>query len=166
MKHLKSAFIITFLLTIFILTNKSYSATIKEEIENFPDSYKPYLQELQKKHSNWNFTALYTNLDWKNVIDNENKFGTSLVPKSYSDRWKNTASGKYNVEVDAGWVDASRRAVEYAIDPRNFLNEVRIFQFEELSYNAKTNNLEGIEKILYGTEFYNRIVDYLDSSRT
>ena len=50
------------------------------------------------------------------------------------------------------------------MDPRNFLNEVRIFQFEILSYDEKTNNLDGIEKILYGTEFYNKIVEYKNSS--
>ncbi len=133
-------------------------------INNFPDSYKPYLLELQKNHPNWKFTALYTNLNWQDVINNENVFGKNLVPKSYSDRWKNTEAGKYNVEIDAGWVDSSRRAVEFAMDPRNFLNEVRIFQFEELSYNENTNTLEGIEKVLYGTEFYNRIVEYLDAS--
>ena len=110
------------------------------------------------------FVALYTNLDWKYVIDNENIFGKNLVPKSYSDRWKNTKPGQHNVEVDSGWVDSSRRAVEYAMDPRNFLNNVRIFQFEGLSYDEKTNNKEGIEKILYGTEFYDKIVQYVTSS--
>ena len=64
--------------------------------------------------------------------------------------------GIYNVEIDKGWVNASKRAVEYTMDPRNFLNEVRIFQFEKLSYDPNVNNQEGVEKILYGTEFYNR----------
>ena len=50
------------------------------------------------------------------------------------------------------------------MDPRNFLNEVRIFQFERLSYEESLNNKDGVEKILYGTEFYNRIVEYKDSS--
>ena len=48
------------------------------------------IEELAKKHPNWKFTALYTNLDWNYVIDNENVFGTNLVPKNYNDRWKNT----------------------------------------------------------------------------
>ncbi len=74
-------------------------------IENFPESYQPYLEELKKKHPNWTFTALYTSLDWNYVIQNENIFGKNLVPKSYHDRWKNTNPGEYNVEVDAGWVD-------------------------------------------------------------
>ena len=164
MKYCKMFMIITCFLFIIGLNSTHYCAEKKEGIENFPESYKPYLLELQKKHPNWHFTALYTNLDWKYVIDNENKFGENLVPKSYSDSWKNTTPGEYNIEVDAGWVDCSRQAVEYTMDPRNFLNEVRIFQFEGLSFDEKTNHIDGIEKILYGTEFYNRIVDYVDGT--
>ncbi len=132
----------------------------------FPESYEPYINELKKQYPNWEFKALYTNLDWKYVIDNENVFGKNLVPKSYSDSWKNTNPGEYNVEVDSGWVDSSRTAVEYAMDPRNFLNYVRVFQFEELSYNSRTNTTSSIEKVLYGTEFYNKIVEYKNSSGT
>lgn len=156
--------IIATLVVIFVISTYIDAAEKKEGIENFPDSYKPYLLELKKKYPNWHFVALYTNLDWKYVIDNENIFGKNLVPKSYSDRWKNTKPGQHNVEVDSGWVDSSRRAVEYAMDPRNFLNNVRIFQFEGLSYDERTNNKEGIEKILYGTEFYDKIVQYVTSS--
>ena len=85
------------------------------------------------------------------------------MPKTYSDNWKNTTPGQYNVEVDSGWVDSSELAVKYAMDPRNFLNEVRIFQFETLSYNSSANNINSIEKILYGTEFYQNKVSYLDN---
>lgn len=148
----------------FIFLSIKVQAEKKDLLKNFPDSYKPYIDELSKKHPNWNFVPLYTNLDWNYVIEQENKFGTNLVPKNYGDSWKNTNPGQYNIEVDVGWVDSSRQAVEYCMDPRNFLNEVRIFQFEELSYNENINSLEGIEKILYGTEFYNTKVKYLDNS--
>lgn len=163
MKYLKIYLSIIFFFIIISFSNANYCAERKEGIENFPDSYKPYLQELQRKHPNWSFTALYTNLDWNYVIDSENKFGKNLVPKVYSDRWKNTTPGQYNIEVDSGWVDCSRRAIEYTMDPRNFLNEVRVLQFEGLSYDEKTTNIDGIEKILYGTEFYNTTVQYLDA---
>lgn len=106
---------------------------------------------------------MYTNLDWNNVIQQESQFGKNLVPKTYSYNWKNTTPGQYNVEVDSGWVDSSELAVKYAMDPRNFLNEVRIFQFETLSYNSSANNINSIEKILYGTEFYQNKVSYLDN---
>ena len=137
---------------------------LRAGISNFPASYQPYLRELEKKHPNWNFTALYTNLSWDYVISNENVFGKNLVPKSYSDRWKNTNPGEYNVEIDGNWVDSSKQAVEYTMDPRNFLNEVRIFQFEKLSYDASSHVANNIDKILYGTEFYQNKVDYLDEN--
>lgn len=160
--------IVLFFVLIFIffcIPNKLYGVYRLEGIQNFPKSYQPYLLELQKKYPNWTFTALYTELDWSYVIDNENIFGKNLVPKSYSDSWKNTKTGEYNIEVDSGWVDCSRKAIEYTMDPRNFLHEARLFQFETLSYDERSNNLTGIEKILYGTEFYDRIVEYKNSSR-
>ncbi len=156
--------LIIFLLSYYFLLKNDTIAKENNRINEFPDSYKPYLEELSKNHPNWEFIPLYTNLDWNYVISEENKFGKNLVPINYSDNWKNKTPGQYNVEIDAGWVDSSREAVMYLMDPRNFLNEVRIFQFEELSYNSSTNNIEGIEKILYGTEFYNKKVSYLNSS--
>lgn len=155
-------FLITFI-SLFLYFNVQASTKI-EGIQNFPDSYKPYLEEITKKHPNWRFIAMYTNLDWNYVIDQESVFGKNLVPKNYGDAWKNTTPGQYNVEVDSGWVDSSRQAVEFCMDPRNFLNEVRFFQFEGLSFDTNTNNLDGIEKILYGTEFYNTKVSYFESN--
>lgn len=154
---------LSIIITSVIIYNVKASYKL-QGIDNFPSSYQPYLRELAKKYPNWKFTALYTELDWNYVISQENVFGKNLVPKNYSDRWKNTTPGQYDVEIDGGWVDSSKQAVEYCMDPRNFLNEVRIFQFEGLSYDTHTNNLEGIEKILYGTEFYQKQVSYLDSN--
>lgn len=159
--------LLTIILSICIILfagSKVQATNTLNGIENFPSSYQPYLRELAKKHPNWKFTALYTDLDWNYVIQQENVFGKNLVPKNYSDSWKNTTEGQYNVEVDKGWVDSSKQAVEYCMDPRNFLNEVRLFQFEGLAYDQSTNNLNGVEKILYGTEFYQQKVSYLDSS--
>ena len=150
-------------LTIIIIDIKVQGAYTANGISNFPESYRPYLEVLQSKHPEWSFTALYTELDWNYVIDNENVFGKNLVPKSYTDEWKNTNPGEYNIEVDSGWVDSSRKSVEYAMDPRNFLNDVRIFQFEGLSYVENLNQINTIEKILYGTEFYNNIVSYINT---
>lgn len=158
----KTVITVIFLFSIIFCTI-SYSAYTKEGIENFPDEYRPYLEVLKQKYPNWNFIALFTDLDWNYVIQNENVFGKNLVPKSYSDEWKNTNPGEYNIEVDSGWVDASKKSVEYAMDARNFLNEVRIFQFEGLSYVDNINQLNTIEKILYGTEFYNKTVSYITS---
>lgn len=161
----KGIFLSLFLMfLIYCISTFSYSVMPNYKISSvFPSDYQAYIDALQKKHPTWHFQALYTNLDWNYVIQNEAVFGKNLVPKSYSDNWKNTTPGEYNVEVDAGWVDSSRKAVEYCMDPRNFLNEVRVFQFEELSLNKQTHNQTAVEKILYGTEFYERKVEYKDA---
>ena len=78
----------------FAFNWKSEASTKLNGIENFPSSYQPYLKEIAKKHSNWKFVALYTNFDWKYVIDQENKYGKNLVPKNYSNSWKNTTPGQ------------------------------------------------------------------------
>ena len=159
------AIVIYFFISNFYKVKGEKQLTRQMTLSNtFPTEIEPYVAELKNKYPNWEFKALYTNLDWKYVIDKENVFGKNLVPKSYSDNWKNTKPGEYNIEVDSGWVDSSRSAVEFAMDPRNFINNVRVFQFEELSYNSQTNNLSSIEKILYGTEFYNKIVEYKTST--
>ena len=170
-KIIFSSIIIIMAIVIYFFISNFYKVKGEEQLtrqmtlsNTFPTETEPYVAELKNKYPNWEFKALYTNLDWKYVIDKENVFGKNLVPKSYSDNWKNTKPGEYNVEVDSGWVDSSRSAVEFAMDPRNFINNVRVFQFEELSYNSQTNNLSSIEKILYGTEFYNKIVEYKTST--
>ena len=150
MKYIRIFVIIVGILFLNTFINISYSVDKRDGIESFPDSYKPYLYELQKNHPNWRFVSLYTNLDWNYAINSENVFGKNLVPKSYSDRWKNTTPGEYNVEVDSGWVDSSRRAVEYTMDPRNFLNEVRIGPF--LSHSSISGRVAGFEGLY---NFYN-----------
>ena len=104
---------IIILIVIFLVLFAIFSKDIAEPSmflsDNFPDSYKPYINELKNKHPNWSFKALYTSLDWQYVISQENIYGKNLVPKSYSDNWKNTKPGEYNVEIDAGWVDSSKR---------------------------------------------------------
>ena len=161
-KYLILIFIFLMLLAV---PKRDYAVVRLEGIENFPASYQPYLLELQRNFPEWRFTALYTGLDWRYVIDNQNIFGVNLVPISFHRRWKNTTPGQYNVEVDAGWVDASRQALEFTMDPRNFLYKERVLQFKSLSYEG-TASIQGIERILQGTGMHNRIVEFRNSSRT
>ena len=161
----KIRYLIIFVISVMLfLTNKSSAANLRVGIDSFPLNFQGYLRALKSRHPSWEFIALYTNLSWDTVISNENKFGKNLVPISYSRAWKNTNPNEYNIEVDSGWVDSSRQAIEYTMDPRNFLNDVRVFQFERLSYDVSTNRKDSIEKILYGTEFYQKQVNYLDSN--
>lgn len=67
-KFILFLFFCVFITTIVFLMGESSASEKKEGIENFPESYRPYLQELKRKYPNWNFTALYTGLDWNYVI--------------------------------------------------------------------------------------------------
>jgi beta-N-acetylglucosaminidase len=96
--------------------------------------------------------------DWDTVVDNETVLGRSLIYASAISSWKSTQDGAYDwdtgswYELDSGgWVQASRELVQYALDPRNFLNETNIFMFEDLSYNSSVQSESGVESIIDGT---------------
>lgn len=138
----------------------------KEGIENFPESYRSYLYALQEKHPNWKFTAMYTGLDWSAATTEEshlstrsNRLSVSLTPSSWDKAWHYfLANGKTNM-VEQGWVTASANSLKYTMDPRNFLNEETVFQFEELTYNKDIHTLQGVEQILYGTEMSKTVTE-------
>lgn len=117
----------------------------------FPESYRDAINILKAKHPNWVFKAVYTNLDWDLVKTHESydvKRGISTVPDTYPDSWKLNNSNNY---VDGNFVVASKDAVGYCLDPRNFLTEREIFQFETLKYSTTNSNIDTIKKLLSTT---------------
>ena len=147
-----SLIILTLLISVFSVFFNLYAYTpskVVEGISAFPADYQSYLNELSKKHPNWKFFAVYIYLDWNSVVENEMVDRRSLVPISVSDSWK-----RDNVQIEPGWVNASKVAVEYCLDPRNFLNEEKIFQFELSEFNSTSHSKEVVEKVLEGTDMY------------
>lgn len=111
--------------------------------QGFPDSYKTQLQALHKKYPNWKFEAQQTNLNWEDAITGESALGKNLVHTSSISSWKSTQNGAYDWETgewtvfdSGGWVMASKEMIQYAMDPRNFLDSANIFQFIKQSYDA------------------------------
>ena len=135
------------------------------KVAGFPASYLDRLSALHKKYPNWQFEAVNTGLAWDDVIKNESKNGVNLVPKSGNDATKSTASGAYDWTTNtwtiydgSSWVAASPTYIAYYMDPRNFLNDTDIFQFESLSYN-KSQTKAGVSAILAGTFMAKEVVD-------
>ena len=119
--------------------------------ENFPDSYMPYINALKEKHPNWVFKAVHTGLDWNTVLSHESyevNEGISLVEDIYGAEWKRDGKNYYQ---DGNYVTASKQAVAYVVDPRNFINENGIFQFEVLSYNGQTQSVDAVQSVLAAT---------------
>lgn len=126
-------------------TTENYSSS---RISNYP-GYQALIDNLRSKHPNWNFKILYTGLDWNQVIKNETSasHGRNLVYYNKSGAWVCSTCG--DKEYDTGkWRCASEAAVSHYMDPRNWINEDYIFQFESLTYDSSTQNLAGVEKIM------------------
>lgn len=124
--------------------------------DDFPDSYKPYINSLKNAHSNWVFKAVYTGLDFNEAVSHESydvNDGISLVPDSYDAVWKKDGQNYYK---DGNFVIASKDAVKYMLDPRGHINEKEVFQFQTLSYSQHMDSIDSIEKVLWGTSMYNR----------
>lgn len=146
------------LCTIFVNSFNLVCAKITQDLpvsemrDEFPESYTPYIDSLKKEHPNWVFKAIYTNLDWNLAIKHESyeiNPGISLINKNdYNDRWLYNGD---NIAHDGPFYTASKSAVAYAMDPRNFLNENTIFQFETLSFSSNVHKVESVEKILSST---------------
>ncbi|MEE1127068.1 MAG: SH3 domain-containing protein [Acutalibacteraceae bacterium] len=124
--------------------------------QGFPESYKDGLRTIHEQHPEWIFVAQHIGPDWATVIRNESKVGVNLVPASSPAEQKSFEENAFDFEkntwkgLDGSWVAASEQIVSWAIDPRNFLDDSYIFQFEKLSY-VSDHTLDGINGILSGT---------------
>ena len=164
-----SAVVIINTFAIFGISSTAYAATYEETLKSkgFPDSYIPALVELHSKYPNWVFEPVNTGLNRQTAVNGErSSHGQQLIEKcslypnnyycSCSNCYKN---GNYVVREGSNWVAASEAAVKYYMDPRNFLNEEYIFQFESTSYDG-TQSKTGVEAILDGTWMHNSLISY------
>ena len=80
--------------------------------------------------------------------------GRSVVPKEKGDAWKCKICGD-TPQGGNNWRCASKEAVMYYIDPRNWMDDTHIFEFENLSYNEEIHTIDGVKKIIAGIEYMN-----------
>lgn len=134
--------------------------------QGFPESYKNGLRLLHAKYPNWVFKADHIDIDFNTAVDNEYMInpgsanygmGRSLISVNSISSWKSTdtkaydwSTGKWYGFDGNNWVAASRELVAYALDPRNFLDETYIFQFESLSYEPSYQTAEGLKALTSG----------------
>lgn len=151
------------------LTDKEFKQAMVRE--GFPSSYITLLQSLHEKYPKWSFKAYQTGIDWATAVDNESKVGLNLISNSKSSDWKSQEEGAYNASTGtyipfdgSSWVTASEKAVKYYMDPRNFLNDSGIFQFESLEYQKGIQDESGVENVLKNTPMYRASYVYTDDT--
>ena len=121
-------------------------------ISNFPESYQILLNKLVEKngYKNWKFKAFYTDIDWNELVENETTHMKNTIYKSKYSSYPASWYCKCGQEGDKNFYCASKDIIEYYLDPRNFLTNITIFQFLDLS-NSSDVPVSQIEKIVKGT---------------
>lgn len=144
-------------------------------LSKFPATYHPYLVYLHEQYPNAIFEVMDTGIEWthkydasgniiaRGIVDEQIYLGKNLIQIQNTDNtkngWKNQETlnidtGLYRNDFDGGgdnWYSPSKEVVSYYLDPRNFLNDIYIFQFEQLSFNENFHNITGVQSILNGT---------------
>lgn len=129
------------------ITNNNITEEYKNYLnsQKFPESYHPFLNYLHLKYPNWIFVSGKNNLDFnystsaeegKNYMQTTNdSYRTSSIP----------AEGN-------SWFKVNKGVISFYMDPRNWLTEERIFQFEKLDYTSSfEDQYYNLTKAIFGT---------------
>lgn len=118
----------------------------------FPSSYWPKLCQLKEAHPNWVFKPIITGIDWATAVDRESACGVSYISSSVETNIDRSCKNPYKNT----WYPASSSAVAYYMDPRNWLSEKYIFQFEYLKYDSGLSTLypDASRSIIKNAQFY------------
>ena len=112
------------------------------DVAAFPGSYQSELRSLKNAHPNWTFVPMKTGLDFNTAVSSE-MGDKSLIQNLASNASKGGVGDPCPTE--SGWYYATKPAVSYHMDPRNFLTETYIFQFEQLTFNASSHTVGGAD---------------------
>lgn len=138
-----------------------FDEDFEKNLENFPESYRDALRALHAKYPNWKFVANKFDLTFKAAV--EAQYGVAKVTDTRKwveftyggNEWRDMRG--YNAEtnqwltLESRWTYASRAAIEYFIDPRNSLNDQKIFVFALQSYNKDTQTKDGLRTVVADT---------------
>ena len=126
------------------------------DISAFPGSYQSALRSLKNAHPNWTFVPMKTGLDFNTSVSKE-MGDKSLIQKTTDNASKGWVGSLCPSEK--GWYYATQPAVAYHMDPRNFLTETYIFQFEQLTFNASYHTESAVQSFLNGTFMKGKLPD-------
>lgn len=159
------------------ITVKDYE--LDEEYRNlliekgFPEEYANRLVILHAIHPNWSFTPSNTGgilggMDFNTAVNGESQVISNNLIDSNNTSLRSTEDGAYNngewISLSGkGWYAASKQTIAFYLDPRNFLDESHIFMFENLGYNAETQTIEVVNKII-GSSFMNSTFMCIDGA--
>lgn len=112
------------------------AGTVEDNLraQGFSESYIEDLAALQKAHPNWKFVAFKTGIDFDDAVKGE-------------------LAGTPTTETN----------LRAYLDPRNWLNEKYIFQFESIKKSDAVQSASSVNAILKNTWMANSKITYLDT---
>lgn len=112
------------------------AGTVEDNLraQGFSESYIEDLAALQKAHPNWKFVAFKTGIDFDDAVKGE-------------------LAGTPTTETN----------LRAYLDPRNWLNEKYIFQFESIKKSDAVQSVSSVNAILKNTWMANSKINYFDS---
>lgn len=113
------------------------------DVNMFPASYRSKLKKLKDKHPNWVFVPMNVNRKWVDCVS-EQIGDYSWIASSQPALYRGE-------RINSSWYYASRAGIEYYMDPRNFLTEDNIFQFEQNTYNPSYHTQSALQSFLENT---------------
>lgn len=136
-------------------------AEFEAELNAFPVSYHAGLRMLHKQHPKWRFQALTLSTDFEAAVDEEASVRARNLIRN-SAHYPDAISMMLDLKEEdgGGYVAVSREGIAYFMDPRNFLNEKDVFQFETMRSEG-SQRLEGLRALYRGNEDLLQMVDAL-----
>lgn len=148
--------------------NKPDTESYRQSLRDlgFPESYVSSLAALHFKYPEWEFKPYKTNLDWQTAVNGERTphskqrimKGENVNDDFYCYCSACTDKNGNKILSDSSYA-ASEKAVKYYMDPRNWLDEKHIFQFETTN-GGEGQTKQGVEAILKGTWMYDSLMYY------
>lgn len=149
----------------------------EEMLSAFPESYREPLRKLHEAHPSWAFEAYYPSITWADLVYKQYYGSISLNVTSTGNMqiagidstWYKTptswlsfdVAGAFNWTTNSfvnlagsGWVKASKEALCYIMDPRNWLTENNVFMFQKQSYLSNISE----------AQIYKALVKMLDNT--
>lgn len=142
-----------------------------DDIQQFAEypGYVEYLTKLKEQHPNWVFVKDEVGKDFDLCVKQHREQGAVAVENNgaWGSEWfyKDGNGNKKYVDTP-NWYVASDGCIAAMMDPRNFLNEEQIFQFEDSNAAASYVTLEDVKQVFSNVGWANaEKFSYMDSNK-
>ena len=146
--------------TIHILYSPHTEGYDSDTLLRFPPGYRSGLWLLHVRHPAYLYEPYDTGLSWTEFIDVQDETNRSLIQSGHvPDSWVEPDSPVYD---GTAWKATARPVIEHYADPRNFLAQETLFQYEMLNFDGKIQTRDGVKAILRDTIIEMQIVRLAD----